>query len=164
MSEHEKNESSVIKIVDKRRFSADGAVRDGTREDPKKPTVSAAAAQAQQRSAENPRRGEAGASGVDFMTFIASLATSALASLGVLPEARARGIPANPQAAREYIDVITMLQEKTQGNLSREEDASLQRLVGELRTQYVQVTQAAAAAAAAPGAAKPAPGLPRPPR
>jgi hypothetical protein len=169
MSLQEKNESSIIKVIDKRRFSSDGTVRDDTREDPKKPVVLPAAAEASKRAAENPRGGEAPASGVDFINFIASLATSALASLGLLPEARARGIPTNLQAAREYIDVIGMLQEKTKGNLSSEEETSLTRLIGELRAQYVQVTQAQAQAQAQaaaqqiPGAQGLPPGMPRPP-
>ena len=167
MSEQEKNESSIIKIIDKRRFSPDGNVRDAAREDPKKPVVPPAATQAAARSAENPRRGEAPASGVDFINFIASLATSALASMGLLPEARARGIPTNLQAAREYIDVIGMLQDKTKGNLTNEEETSLNRLIGELRSQYVQVTQAQAQAQAQagaqgiPGAGGIPPGMPR---
>ena len=172
MSGQEKrDDSSIIKVIDKRRFSPDGNIRDDAREDPKKPVVPPAAAQASQRAAENPRRGEASESGVDFINFIASLATSALASMGLLPEARARGIPTNLQAAREYVDVIGMLQEKTKGNLSSEEETSLTRLIGELRSQYVQVTQAQAqaqaqaAAQAIPGAQGMGmpPGMPRPP-
>ncbi len=171
MSAHEKNESSIIKVIDKRRFSSDGNVRDDAREDPKKPVVPPAATQAAQRSSENPRRGETPASGVDFINFIASLATSALASMGLLPEARARGIPTNVPAAREYIDVIGMLQEKTKGNLTQEEESSLNRLIGELRGQYAQVAQAQAqaqvqaAAQGIPGAAAAGmpPGMPRPP-
>ena len=89
--------------------------------------------------------------------------------MGLLPEARARGIPTNLQAAREYVDVIGMLQEKTKGNLSEEEASSLGRLIDELRAQFTQVTQAQAQAQAQaaaqniPGAQGMPPGMPRPP-
>lgn len=162
MTENDENRSSIIKIVDKRRFTSEGLAREGvTREDPRKPTVPAAATEATaKRHAQKDKRATGGST-VDFMTFIASLATSALASLGALPEGRARGIPPDPQVAREYIEVIAMLQEKTEGNLNDEESASLTRLLSELRAHYVQVTQGPKPGV--PQAAAGQPGLPRPP-
>jgi len=78
---------------------------------------------------------------MDFMTFIASLATNALAAMGALKDAG--DLPANPQLAREYIDIIGMLEEKTQGNLSESEADGLKRILSELRMQYVNFTQGA---------------------
>ncbi|MBI5508680.1 MAG: DUF1844 domain-containing protein [Deltaproteobacteria bacterium] len=82
------------------------------------------------------------ASGIDFMTFVASLATNALAAMGALPEGRAHGVPIDPAMAREYIDIIAMLQEKTRGNLATQEEAALQRLLTELRMHFVEFTRA----------------------
>jgi hypothetical protein len=101
--------------------------------------------------AEDPRAAAAQDGGIDFISFIASLATNALASLGALPEARAQGVPVSLEMAREYIEIIGMLAAKTRGNLSREEEASLQRIISELRMVYVEVTQRIAKGPPQPG-------------
>lgn len=170
MSERDK-ESSSFKVVDKRRFTSAGEVRSDAPPEEVKPDVpppppaplQAAAVQKAPRGRPAQSR-----SSVDFMQFIASLATNAMAGLGLLPEAQARGMPANLQVAREYIDIIVMIQERTVGNLSPEEESSLNRLVNELRQQFAEVTQAAQAAQAAqasgprmPGGLPGMPGGPR---
>ncbi len=78
---------------------------------------------------------------IDFIAFAASLATNALASLGALPEAQAQGLPRDPELAREYIDILGMLQDKTRGNLSLDEEQALQQMLTELRLQYVEFTR-----------------------
>ena len=75
---------------------------------------------------------------MDFMAFIASLATNALAALGALPREQAQGMPVNPELAREYIDIIAMLQQKTRGNLSPPEEQALQRILTDLRINFVE--------------------------
>lgn len=160
MSEGEKE--SGFKVVDKRRFTAEGHTRaDAPPDEPRKPVVIGQAApqapqqkvppQPQPQGSGDPRRApqarQEPKSGIDFISFIASLATNAMAAMGALPEAQARGMPVNPQLAREYIEIIAMLQERTQGNLSREEDAALQRLLSDLRLTFVEATQGAAKAA-----------------
>jgi hypothetical protein len=147
MGSADKNESSTIKIVDRRRFTPEGASRDNHAiEDRKKPVVAPAtnAAADKARSAAPP-----GAQGAapgpqkpsDFLPFVASLATNAMAALGALPQAQARGMPVDHEMAREYIDIIAMLQERTVGNLSADEDQALKRLLGELKRGYVEATQ-----------------------
>ena len=159
MAEHEKNDESSFKVVDKRRFTASGDVRTDApprEEAPVRPPEPRPAAREEGRDGRggDPRKGggrgreaQAGggrqSSGMDFLSFIASLATNALAALGALPEAQARGMPVNHNLAREYIDIIVMLQEKTRGNLSPQEDQAMQRLVTDLRMQFVEHTKRA---------------------
>jgi hypothetical protein len=131
-----------IKIVDRRRFTAEGEMKSDAPADPPEP-VKALEPAAAAKPAEKPPRPKS-ASGMDFMSFVASLATNALAALGALPEARARGIPPNPEMAREYIEILAMLEEKTHGNLTREEEASLKRMVSELRLHYVELVKRSA--------------------
>lgn len=161
MSEGEKE--SGFKVVDKRRFTSDGQARaDAPPDEPRKPMVVGGGApqgparppQGQGRAPQQPaaqgsdprrsqpaQRPQEPKSGIDFISFIASLATNAMAAMGALPEAQARGMPVNPQLAREYIEIIAMLQERTHGNLSREEDNALQRLLSDLRLTFVEATQ-----------------------
>ena len=148
MSERDKEEKSGgIKVVDRRRFTASGESRsDAPSVDPVKPPPPRPSSKDEGRKN---KEGRSTGQGPDFLSFVASLATNAMAALGVLPEAQARGMPVNHQMAREYIEIIAMLQERTQGNLSREEEQALQRLLSELRMQFVEATQGAGAAGAA---------------
>lgn len=76
---------------------------------------------------------------VDFGTFVISLGTSALYHLGLVKDPRT-GEPGekNLPVARQTIDTIEMLQEKTRGNLSDDEANLLTNLLTELRMRYVE--------------------------
>jgi len=54
----------------------------------------------------------------------------------------------DPEAARELIDMLDALQEKTKGNLAPEEDTLLLDLLGKLKMTYLEINQAVAAEAA----------------
>jgi hypothetical protein len=53
----------------------------------------------------------------------------------------------DPEAARELIDMLDALNEKTKGNLAPEEDNLLLDLLGKLKLTYVEINQAVAAQA-----------------
>ena len=77
-----------------------------------------------------------------FSSFIVSLAGSAMAHMG---QAAAQGdepISVDLPMARQTIDLLSLLQEKTKGNLDNEEEKLLQTLLYELRTQFVAVSDA----------------------
>ena len=79
---------------------------------------------------------------VDFGTFVISLGTSALYHMGMVPDPET-GQPAEPNlpVARQTIDTVEMLQDKTQGNLSDEESSLLKNLLTELRMRFVEATK-----------------------
>ena len=152
----EEQEKKGFRIVDKRRFNSAGETRADAPERPEpapQPAAPPRQAPTQPQRADarapaggpqdepQPRQQQQRGGGIDFISFVASLATQALAALGALPEARAQGMPVSIEMAREYIEIIAMLQEKTRGNLSREEEAAMQRVMTELRMVYVEVTQ-----------------------
>ena len=88
---------------------------------------------------------------VNFERFIASLYMSALMQLGLMHEQG--GQPAvDLLGARQTIDTLGMLAEKTKGNLSMTEDNLMQNVLYELRMAYVEVTNAIARGPQAPGA------------
>jgi hypothetical protein len=100
-----------------------------------------ASAQAQQ-AAEAPQ--PAAEPGVDFATFCVSLASSALYHLGSVPHPETRETVAerNLPLARQTIDSLEMLEQKTRGNLTAEELKLLQSLLYELRMRYVEASRA----------------------
>jgi hypothetical protein len=79
---------------------------------------------------------------LDFATFILSLASSALVNLGRLPPPD--GTEARPDlpAAKQIIDILGVLEEKTRGNLDDSEDKLLKSLLYDLRVQYVDAQRA----------------------
>jgi hypothetical protein len=79
---------------------------------------------------------------VDFRTFVISLSTSAMLHLGEIPDPDAGEPQVNLELARHSIDILSMLQEKTRGNLSDEENNLLQTLLTDLRMKYVNRTEA----------------------
>lgn len=75
--------------------------------------------------------------GSDFTTFIISLCTSALLHLGEIPDPDGGKPNVNLGMARHTIDVLTMLEEKTAGNLAPEEEQVLGQFLYDLRLKYV---------------------------
>src|SRR6266545_4472691 len=73
---------------------------------------------------------------LDFTTFVLSMSTSALVSMGEMPSSDAQ---VSLQMARQTIDLIALLQEKTKGNLTGEEERLLDQVLSDLRAKFVQV-------------------------
>jgi len=87
---------------------------------------------------------------VNFEQFLASLYMTAMMQLGLMHERG--GQPAvDIIGARQTIDTLGMLSEKTKGNLTPKEQAFLQNCLYELRMAYVEVTNALARGPQAPG-------------
>jgi hypothetical protein len=63
--------------------------------------------------------------------------------LGALPSADSEGLPPSLPLARQTIEILAMLQEKTRGNLTAEETALVEKLLVDLRLRYVQASRAA---------------------
>lgn len=78
-----------------------------------------------------------------LLSLILLLRLQAEASLGLFGAPDDKEAP-EPQfeAARHFIDLLTMLQEKTKGNLNMEEERSLGNTITELRFRYVQAFDA----------------------
>ena len=79
---------------------------------------------------------------VTFSSFAISLAQSALAQMGETP-AGAPAVEQNLGLARHAIDILGMLESKTQGNLDEEEQKLLASLLDELRMKFVTAAKAA---------------------
>jgi tellurite resistance protein len=78
------------------------------------------------------------AAAMEFGHFIVMLASTALIHLGEMTDPTARGIERDPEQARRTIDILAMLQAKTQGNLTPEETAILERILHDLRMRYLK--------------------------
>ena len=109
------------------------------------------AQQAKQPPAEGGQAAGAGAAGgapgqmpeANFETLVNTLATQALFAMGAVPDPRTGQRVAHLDLARHHIDMLGVIEDKTKGNLSDEEQDQLSQTLYELRQTYVQVANAA---------------------
>jgi hypothetical protein len=78
---------------------------------------------------------------VDFATFILSLSHSALMHMGDAPHPETGGVQKNLLLARQTIDLIGMLEEKTKGNLTGDEERLIAQILFDLRMRYVETSK-----------------------
>jgi hypothetical protein len=91
---------------------------------------------------EEGQQGEGQMPPANFETLISTMATQALFALGAIPDPRTGQASVSPELAQHHIDMLGVLEEKTQGNLSDEESKMLSQTLYELRQRYVQVMEA----------------------
>ena len=77
---------------------------------------------------------------IDFATFVLSLSTSALYHMGLVKDPETgETVEANIPVARQTIDTLEMLRDKTRGNLDDEESKLLESLLYELHVRFVEL-------------------------
>jgi hypothetical protein len=75
---------------------------------------------------------------IDFTNFTLSLSTSALIQLGEIQDPFTQKLAKNLPLAKQTIDLIGMLKEKTKGNLSPDEEKVIEYVLYDLRMRYVK--------------------------
>ncbi len=151
-----------IKVTDKRIFTPEGEIREEFRKEikpsdpdskPAEPQVARASEQpkpqptrtAEENGGAQDRRrtiGDKAANpGSPFTNFLEPLIAQGYMSLGMLPNPYQPQARIDVAAARQMIDILMLLQEKTKGNLTPDEDDFLQTHMGELKLAYVKRTK-----------------------
>ncbi len=138
MSE-QNGDSSDFKVLDRRSFHSDGSRREEKIHTPEAepPSEPAAPEPSPEVSSteippEKPPLGP-----VNFEGLVYSLSTTALFQLGVMEGPEGERIPADLPNARRTIDILNVLKEKTQGNLTSKESKLLTDVLYELQMTYV---------------------------
>jgi Domain of unknown function (DUF1844) len=167
----ESKHDETFKVVDRRLFTADGELRKEVAEQqdreheaaanasaasvaraaapataaavpgPKLVPGGATASQSEMAHAETPKRSAA------FENLVRSLGQNAAMLLGGYADPRTGQPMLDLEGAREMIDMLDTLREKTMGNLAPEEDTLLVDVLGNLKLAYMEMTKAATAAA-----------------
>jgi hypothetical protein len=78
---------------------------------------------------------------IDFSTFVLSLSHSALLHLGDAPHPETNTVERNLPLARQTIELIGLLEEKTKGNLRGDEERLLIQVLHDLRERYVELAR-----------------------
>ena len=155
MSNQKQEES--FRVIDRRPFTAEGelrkevveqAERDAHREEVKTPAPEPAKGSSPKPSADTPKRSAA------FENLVRMLGSNAVMVLGGYADPNTGHPIVDPDAAREFIDMLDALHEKTKGNLAPEEESILLDLAGKLKMTYLEVNQAVAAQATKQAKAK----------
>lgn len=136
----EKEEKRGFKVEDRRRFSESGEPR------PTAPETGVAtgaarpqtAASATATAAEEATRRDVPPLDLNFSTFVISLSTQALAHLGEIPSPIDNRVAVDLGAARQVIDILGILKDKTKGNLDQSELTLLDSMLYDLRLKYVE--------------------------
>lgn len=108
-----------------------------------------------QKLSEQAKASKAGAVGADgaggpgpippasFEALLSTLATQALFAMGAIPDPASGQRIQHLDLARHHIDMISVLEEKTKGNLTEDESTMLSSTAYELRSRYIQLSTAA---------------------
>lgn len=179
----ENDEEVTYKVADKRKFNADGSVREGVtldaapspraRESPKAETSPANTRPASHAFADEPLGNDVGGFAEEdldeledtsdipgarepasFVNFLSTLATNAAAALGAVPHPATGKRTLDLESGKYWLDILAMLKEKTKGNLHPKEQQLVDGLLGDLRMQYVQLVRATEEKLKAQAAAK----------
>jgi len=74
-----------------------------------------------------------------FAELLNIIAMQAMAGLGLLPGPEGQRMPPNIEVAKHFIDMLQVVEEKTKGNLTNEEKATLDQMLYEIRMSFVQI-------------------------
>ena len=163
----ESNEEVVFKVNDRRKFNADGSLREGVEitpeppkeetrtEAPKAETAGETSTAEEASEFENFEEAETGGDGenpdelpgaddpASFVNFLSTLATNAAAALGAMPHPVTGQRSLDLDTGKYWVDVLAMLKEKTKNNLHPKEHELFEGILGDLRMQYVQMMRLA---------------------
>jgi len=137
-SEEGKQESKGFTVQDRRRFSPEtGEARQEAADSPNETTQAAKPAEAQAASETH----QEALPDINFSTFVISLSTQALMHLGEITNPLSGKIDPDVPAAKQMIDMLAMIKEKTGGNLNANEERLMQDILFDLRMKYVEAVK-----------------------
>jgi len=155
------DEQPTFKVTDRRLFNADGTPRDLPPEESPETVIAAPAsapepAKAATSSAEHEVEAppqpseeldddeelEGAQDPASFVNFLMSIASNAASALGMMEHPVTHQREVDLQLGKHWIDVLGMLQKKTQGNLTKQEQQLVEGLLSDLRMQYVSLANA----------------------
>lgn len=156
MTGRDETEDVIFKVSDRRKFNADGSLKEGVTLEPaaaEPAPADAARSRPETAPAYEPTDAVVNGSedddvvpGADdpasFVNFLSTLATNAAASLGAVPHPATGKRSLDLETGKYWLDVLGMLAAKTKGNLHPQESRLLEGLLADLRMQYVTMVRA----------------------
>ena len=139
---NEETEGKGFVIKDRRSFTEEGERKEAAEPDEKaeQPEAETMEEDKVEPEAAKEKIEEAPLPEINFSTFIFSLNTSALLHLGEVPDPATGKQQTDLAMAKQTIDLIAMLEDKTRGNLTSDEENLIKHILYDLRLRYVQKT------------------------
>lgn len=136
----EEKKEEQFRVVDRRRFSSEGKSQFESNE---KRDQSPSGIEAKEESEPNTQNQHQeidpqNMPALDFSGFVVGLATQALVLLGEVPDPESGVIVKNLDAAKQTIDILCLLKDKTKGNLNQSEERLMTEVVSTMQLKYVQ--------------------------
>jgi hypothetical protein len=136
----ESEQEQEFKVTDKRRFTPEGESKEQKADKEKEPTAeqpTTGDGAEEHAEKEEPKR-EPPPPPLDFTGFIVSLSHTALFQLGLIKIPGREEPKKDLQGARQTIDLLALLEEKTKGNLAEQEAKILKESLFQLRMAFVE--------------------------
>jgi len=128
-----------FKVTDRRRFTTEGE---------SKPGDEATGQRVEREEPPTPEPGETGQrrdqrppKPIDFSTLVLSLANTCLLQLGFVRTSESEVVKKDLDGARQTIDILGLLEEKTRGNLTDQEQKALTETLFQLRMAFVEASK-----------------------
>lgn len=150
-------QEEAFRVIDRRPFTSEGEIRKDVAEAEERKAEREAAIEAARNPAPTPApegpaialpAADAPKASPAFQNLIQMIGSNAAMVLGAYADPRTGQPVIDPEAARELIDMLDVLHEKTKGHLAPEEENLLVDLLGKLKMTFLEVNQALAAQAA----------------
>ncbi len=155
--DREEEQAQGFVVSDKRLFTSDGERREGVERSepvldpsaellhqeasPELPVEPAAAPAAPEAPPPPEVEPDSSASEIDFSTYLVMLANTVMMLLGQVPDPGTQQRHLDLPQAKHTIDILLMLREKTQGNLTAEEAKLLEDIMPQLQMAYTSISQ-----------------------
>jgi hypothetical protein len=131
-------EEQGFRVTDKRGFNESGEARPP--EAAEKPRETPGSEQIPEADAKSAGGEPPPGPTIDFPSYILSYYTQGLVLLGEVPNPYTNKKEEDVEAARHTIDILSMIEEKTKGNLSKDEQQLLESVLYELRMKFMAKT------------------------
>ena len=143
MNEDGENKEKGFKVEDRRPFDQDGEKKAEAKARFHAPSSGPAEVgeDAGKKEGKASSESEGKYEPIDFKSFLVSQSYVSYMYLGDTPNPESGNVEVNLPAARQMIEFIAMIKEKTKGNLDEEEESLLDSLLSQLRVRYVQKTK-----------------------
>jgi hypothetical protein len=156
----DKKQEDTFRVVDRRLFTAEGDLRPEVVEEQRREEAKGPKPQPSAKAEKNPAGASAAAApdksveepkpvirpDKNFQLLVDLLARNAAALMGGIPDPGTGQAYLDLEGAREMIDMLDTLREKTKGNLAPEESGLLAEVLGSLKLSYMEISKAAAKA------------------
>ena len=128
------DEGTGFKVTDRRHF-VEGKAAD---EDKEKGKITESEKKTDEKKEQDGQKEQIPLPEMNFSTFLFSLNSSAFFHLGEIPDPTTNKKERNLPMAKQTIDIISMLKEKTKGNLADDEEKFMEHILYDLRMRYVE--------------------------